>query len=127
MKNLKTRLVGADSVMAVTMRQGKSGINVAATIRTPGVDASTGSKSSHKTEALAKTAFDKIVSEAKAIGWTPKVSTGGGQRSTFTSIPAPAAADPAKVAAQKRAKAERAVKRAANKAAKAAKAKKLGK
>ena len=118
MKNQKTRLVGKDSVLAVTMKQGKNGINVQAALRTPGERVVQGAKSTHKSERSAREQFDALIEDAKGKGWTEKAGRRTGAP-TFDSIPAPIASDPEKVKAQAKMKADRLKKRQESKTKKA--------
>jgi len=116
MKNLRARFTGHTSVLTITARQGKNGLNVVATIRKPGEKIQTGSKSLHKNDAEAIKAYDKLKADALAAGWVEKSKAKAGGRGVgFTSIPGPTASDPNKVAEQN-AKREAKVKERATKA-----------
>jgi len=107
MKNTKARFVSADHVMSVTMRQGKKGINVAATVRAPGRKALTGSRSTHETEAAATEAYDALRNDAVAKGWTAKTKQA---RSANAFAEIPTAADVATLTASAPAKKAKAAK-----------------
>jgi len=75
MKNLKARYSVNGAKLTITTRNGKKGINVAATLRVPGQKATTGSRSTHESEADATAAFNLLCETAVAKGWSVKTKT----------------------------------------------------
>lgn len=88
---LVDKMIAADGKtrLKVYANEGKKGIHLGVTIKAPGVPAKVGCNSTVETRDAAKAEFDRLVAEAKAEGWTPRMSSGGttGRRSAFNSIP----------------------------------------
>ena len=99
METTRSRFTGHGSKLIISLRRGKRGVNVSATVRVPGEKSQTGMRSTHQKEDTARAEFDKLVAAAAQRGWSPQTV------GTFTEIPAPVAPDPAKAKAKKVARA----------------------
>lgn len=92
------RFVVGETSLLIALRQGKSGFNVSAQMKTAGERAKSGSRSTHVSVEAAKAEFTKLAADAEGKGWKRKQS-GGGSSNAFNEIPAPPApkAEAAKV------------------------------
>jgi predicted DNA-binding WGR domain protein len=94
MKNI-ARFKSTDQTLTIAAVSGKSGFNVKASVKTGSgkgaPKAQTGCRQRFQTEAEARSAFDKLVSEARARGWS-EMAVQPIERNAFSSIPAPAKA-----------------------------------
>jgi hypothetical protein len=84
------RFVVGETSLLISLREGKSGFNVAGQMKTAGSRAQSGSRSTHTSVEAARVEFDKLVADAEKLGWKRRLA-GGGSTNAFTEIPAPPA------------------------------------
>lgn len=91
MENRMARFLSPDkgTTLTITAKQGRSGINVKATMKGVGKDAEraiTGSRANFQNDREANNAFDNLVKESESRGWQ---RTTARVKNAFTEIPAP--------------------------------------